>query len=69
MYVMLIVRDDFNIQARKRQNERNLDICLQLSKTYIRYNFNREFLFHALVGSATSENKRKACDCWTGAKS
>lgn len=36
-----------------------------LSKTYIRYNFNRE----ALVGSATSENKRKACDCWTGAKS
>lgn len=30
-----------------------------LSKTYIRYNFNREFLFHALVGSATSENKRK----------
>lgn len=27
MYVMLIVRDDFNIQARKRQNERNLDIC------------------------------------------
>lgn len=27
MYVMLIVRDDFNLQARKRQNERNLDIC------------------------------------------
>lgn len=27
MYVMLIVRDGFNIQARKRQNERNLDIC------------------------------------------
>lgn len=27
MYVMLIVRDDFNLQGRKRQNERNLDIC------------------------------------------
>lgn len=27
MYVMLIVRDDFNLQARKMQNERNLDIC------------------------------------------
>lgn len=27
MYVMLIVRDDFNFQARKRQNERHLDIC------------------------------------------
>lgn len=27
MYVMLIVRDDFNLQDRKRQNERNLDIC------------------------------------------
>lgn len=27
MYVMLIVRDDFNLQARKRQNERNFDIC------------------------------------------
>lgn len=27
MYIMLIVRDDFNLQARKRQNERNLDIC------------------------------------------
>lgn len=25
--VMLIVRDDFNLQCRKRQNERNLDIC------------------------------------------
>lgn len=25
--VMLIVRDDFNLQGRKRQNERNLDIC------------------------------------------
>lgn len=25
--VMLIVRDDFNLQDRKRQNERNLDIC------------------------------------------
>lgn len=27
MCVMLIVRDDFNLQDRKRQNERNLDIC------------------------------------------
>lgn len=39
-----------------------------LSKIYICYNFNCEFLFYVLVGFVISENKRKVCDCWIGVK-